>query len=106
MFNLFKVTSFLQSVPSTFNPRAEGQVASDHFADAPTDFNIYNIKETKKGGANQDKKEKKGDNSSKKEDKHRNGNDNNNGGGGMLQPIIEDLQGFIRGTRRPVVMPV
>lgn len=105
MFNLFKVTTFLQSVPSTFNPRPEGQVPSDHFADPTTDFNIYNIKESKNRGDNQDKTEKKGDNS-KKDGKNRNGNDNNNGGGGMLQPIIEDLQGFIKGTRRPVVIPV
>jgi hypothetical protein len=32
-------------------------------------------------------------------------NENNNGGGGFLEPIIEDLQGFLRGHRRPDPLP-
>jgi hypothetical protein len=67
--------------------------------------NIVNLKETKKDVNDQDKKEKKEGNRSNKGGNRRNGNDNNNGGGGFLEPIIEDIQGFIKGRRAPVVMP-
>lgn len=43
-------------------------------------------------------KQSKGKNNKKDDD---NNNDNNNGG--FLQPIIEDLQGFLKGRRSPVL---
>jgi hypothetical protein len=42
MFNLFKVTNFLQSVPSTINPEKHAHI--NYFPESNLDSNIYNAK--------------------------------------------------------------
>lgn len=45
--------------------------------------------------------QQKGDQEKKNKRNNKNDDNNDNNGGGFLEPIIEDLQGFLRGTRSP-----
>ena len=53
---------------------------------------------------NKDKKEQEKKKSSKDDKKKDSDDDNNNGGGGLLEPIIEDLQRWIK-EKKPAPQP-
>lgn len=113
MFNLFKVASLLPLVPHftpinnnhiteiPYNDTEEGDFQFQsyhpniHLTDSPPES------EGKKEGKGRRSVEKRGDTKeSKKKDKK--DDDDNNNNGGFLEPIIEDLQGFLKGKRSPV----
>ncbi len=96
MFNLFKVTNLLTSVPS---------FTTDHnLRLAPQDGQqplAYSPKRDRKVSPNpngeQTGKQTKGKGNKRDND------DNDNNNGGFLEPIIEDIQGFLKGRRSPVL---
>jgi hypothetical protein len=99
MFNLFKVTTFLHSVPS-FASDHNLRLAPQQEQSAQQSLSYSPKKDrraspTSKGQERQSKGKGKGNN------KDNDDNDNNNGG--FLEPIIEDLQGFLKGRRSPVL---
>lgn len=99
MFSIYKVTNILQTVPNLASPTREqtSKLPGPSFFKSGDKETPQDKREA--GGKNQDEKNKKDrDNKNNKND-----NDNNNGGGGFLEPIIEDLQGFLKGRRQPVM---
>lgn len=92
MFHLINLTNLIHSVPSL----------AHHHTRTPIDYHAPLFHSPKKDRLNSPtgkSKEKRGRESKDKKDKN---DDNDNNNGGFLEPIIEDLQGFIKGRRNPV----
>jgi len=107
MLNILKVAGFFQQVPS-FNSLPEKttpqeQTEPTHSYVMPDLFsgrsskNSGSRKDVEKGASGQENKGR-----GKKGNNNQDDNDDNNGGGGMLEPILEDLEGFIKGRRAPL----
>ena len=92
MFHLINLTNLIHSVPSL----------AQHHARTPLDTHaplFHSPKRDKHNSPASKSREKRGKESKGKQDKN---DDNDNSNGGFLEPIIEDLQGFIKGRRNPV----
>jgi hypothetical protein len=97
MFNILKVTSFLHSFASPSAPAPHSHPDLAHLLatnpnQQPTPLPTIDKQDSKKT-------ESKAKDSKKKDD-----DDSYNGGGGFLEPIIEDLQGFLQGRRGQAVL--
>ena len=111
MIGIFKVVGLLQSIPS-FNPLHDGALsASQEDLELGHTYIREDLFNNRSAPKDQPKKEGSDSNSTtsrrgrNSRDNKRDDNDdnNNNGGGGLLEPLIEDLQGFIKGRRTPVL---
>lgn len=95
MFNLFKVTTFLNNVP-TFTTDHRVRIA-------PQDANPLFLSPNKNRKPSPYKPEEKESKQTKGKGNKKDNDDNDNNNGGFLEPIIEDLQGFLKGRRSPVM---
>jgi hypothetical protein len=97
MFNLYKVTTFLQSVPSFANDHNMRLAAQDGSSQGPLSYSPKKAGKSSPTSKGQERIERKSKGKGKNGKNDDNDNDDN---GGFLEPIIEDLQGFLKGRRR------
>ena len=102
MFNIGRLTQYFNTVhsfapkPNQLYPPVLLNEQPEHLFARNSDSDSANASEKERARA----AERKAESKKKDERKNRDDDDNDNENGGFLEPILEDLQGFLQGKRR------
>ena len=102
MFNISRLTQYFNTLHS-FAPKTNQLYPPVLLNEQPEVFFARNSEDNQASTSEKERgrvAERKAENKKKDVKKNKEDDDNDNENGGFLQPILEDLQGFLQGKRR------